>query len=90
MLSLILQYLNSQLYRFSISYEDVESLQDDLEKLYSWQTHNNMVFNGKKFEMLRYGKDKDLKNSTVYLTPEDLIEVKECLRDLGIKMSDNA
>ena len=61
MLSLILQYLNSQLYRFSISYEDVESLQDDLEKLYSWQTHNNMVFNGKKFEMLRYGKDKDLK-----------------------------
>ena len=71
---------------------DVEALQEDLEKLYSWQRKNNMVFNGKKFELLRYGKDEDLKNSTSYLTPEaeDLIEVKECLRDLGIKMSDDA
>ena len=74
------------------SYEDVESLQDDLEKLYTWQRTNNMVFNGKKFEMLRYGTDQELKNSTNYLTPEseDFIEVKECLRDLGIQMSDDA
>ena len=74
------------------SYEDVESLQDDLEKLYTWQRTNNMVFNGKKFEMLRYGSDQELKNSTNYLTPEseDFIEVKECLRDLGIQMSDDA
>ena len=51
-----------------------------------------MAFNGKKFEILRYGRNQDLKNSTSYLTPEaeDLIEVKECLRDLGIQMSDDA
>ena len=47
---------------------------------------------GKKFEMLRYGPNNDLKNSTNYLTPqyEDLIEVKESLRDLGVIMSDDA
>ena len=72
--------------------DDVESLQNDLEKLYTWQEKNNMKFNGKKFEVLRYGTNQDLKNSTNYLTPgaEDLIEVKESLRDLGIQMSDDA
>ena len=51
-----------------------------------------MLFNGKKFEMLRYGPNNDLKNSTNYLTPEyeDLIEEKESLRDLGVIMSDDA
>ena len=52
--------------------EDVENFQ------------NNMLFNGKKFEMLRYGPNSDLKNSTNYLTPgySDIIEVKDNLRDL--------
>ena len=69
--------------------DDVEDLQMDLDKLYQWQESNNMLFNGK---MLRYGKNEDLKNSTNYLTPgaEDLIEVKETLRDLGVEMSDDA
>ena len=35
--------------------EDVEELQKDLDKLYQWQEDNNMLFNGKKFEVLRYG-----------------------------------
>ena len=74
------------------SEEDVENIQHDLDTIYDWQQQNNMLFNGKKFEMLRYGPDRDLKNSTNYLTPEyeDLIEVKENLRDLGIIMSDDA
>ena len=36
------------------STEDTDELQKDLEKLYCWQQENNMLFNGKKFEMLRY------------------------------------
>ena len=74
------------------STEDTDELQKDLEKLYCWQQENNMLFNGKKFEMLRYGKDSDLKESTQYLTPEgeSTIEVKSNLRDLGIQMSDDA
>ena len=69
--------------------EDVESLQSDLNRLYSWQVQNNMQFNGGKFEILRYGKNTTLKESTSYFTPncEEIIEEKECLRDLGIIMS---
>ena len=71
---------------------DVENLQGDLDTIYDWQDTNNMQFNGKKFEMLRYGPNTDLKNSTNYLTPEyeDIIEVKENLRDLGVIISDDA
>ena len=59
---------------------------------FSRQKENNMLFNGKKFEMLRYGPNEDLKFETNYFTPdfEDIIEVKNELRDLGIIMSDNA
>ena len=71
---------------------DVESLQNDLETLYDWQERNNMEFNSKKFEILRYGKNDILKESTSYFTPnfEDLIEEKESLRDLGVMMSNDA
>ena len=73
------------------SEEDVEKLQNDLNKLYQWQEENNMLFNGKKFEVLRYENDKSIKESTSYFTPnfEDIIEEKETLRDLGIIMSND-
>ena len=69
----------------------MESLQSDLEKLYTWQDLNNMKFNGKKFEVLRYGTNEELKQSSNYLTPdaENMIEVKETLRDLGVQMTDD-
>ena len=72
--------------------KDVEALQNDLDKPYTWQEDNNMDFNEKKFEVLRYGKNLDLKESTDYLTPdcEGTIEEKETLRDLGVIMSNDA
>ena len=42
---------------------DTDELQKDLEKLYWWQQEDNRLFNGKKLEMLRYGKKSDLKES---------------------------
>ena len=45
---------------------DIESLQADLEKLYKWQDSNNMLFNFNTFDIQRYGKNQDLKNSTFY------------------------
>ena len=70
----------------------MEEFQRDLEKLYQWQDKHNMVFNGAKFENIRYGENEELKNTCDYLTPdaEDIIERKECVRDLGIKMNDKA
>jgi hypothetical protein len=60
---------------------DVEDLQEELEK----QEDKNMKFNGKKFELLRFGKNHNIKDDTSYFTPgmEDIIEEKEVLRDLG-------
>ena len=51
-----------------------------------------MAFNGSKFEVLRYGRNTTLKDSTFYLTPnyENIIEEKESLRDLGIIMANDA
>ena len=50
-----------------------------------------MMFNGKKFEVLRYGSNNLLKESTIYFTPNysDVIEEKDSLRDLGIMMSND-
>ena len=50
-----------------------------------------MQFNGKKFDILRYGHNKQIKDTTEYLNPEgEAIKEKDNLRDLGIQMSDNA
>ena len=71
--------------------KDVEDLQEDLDKMFKWQTDNSMKFNGKKFQVMRYGADEDLKNRTTYFTEnmEDIIQQFSSLRDLGIIMSDN-
>ena len=45
---------------------DVELLQAELKKLYMWGERNNMEFNGKKFQVIRYGKDINLKEETDY------------------------
>ena len=48
-----------------------------------------MKFNGSKFEVIRYGKITEIKENTVYFTPDQngIIEEKETLRDLGVILS---
>ena len=71
---------------------DVQKLQSDIEKMYDWQTTNKMKFNGTKFQVLRYGNNKEVKENTDYYTEnmEDVIKQYSSLRDLGITMSDDA
>ena len=38
-------------------------LQKDLHKMDKWADTNNMKFNANKFELLRYGKEKEIKSS---------------------------
>ena len=33
---------------------DIEKLQNDIVKVYEWQKNNELVFNAKKFELLRH------------------------------------
>ena len=72
--------------------EDVENLQKELEKLDEWATENNMKFNGKKFQVVRYGRNEELKNNTEYFSGayEEIIERFETIRDLGVQLSDDA
>ena len=57
--------------------------------IYKWQQINKMQFNENQFELLRYGKNQDIKDSTSYFGPNSRkIEQTQCVKDLGIKMSD--
>jgi hypothetical protein len=70
---------------------DVENVQADLEEIFKWADENNMKFNESKFEILRYGKNTDLKEeSTYYSSNNAAIDEKESLRDLGVQMQNNA
>ena len=63
----------------------------DLHKLYKWGDTNNMKFNANKFDLLRYGKEQEIKSTTTNKTFDDSnIDDKEQVRDLGIMMSNTA
>ena len=70
--------------------DDVEEFQDIMNKIKEWGKNNNMKFNAKKFELIRYGKNEELKDNTVYFGPDmkDVIERKENTRDLGVIIND--
>ena len=67
---------------------DAAELQNDLFKIYQWSIDNNMEFNSLKFELLRYGKNNELKEATSYVSPSwDTVPEKHHVRDLGVTMS---
>jgi hypothetical protein len=72
--------------------EDVEMMQVELQKLYLWGKKNNMEFNSTKFQVIRYGRNTELKENTEYFTGdfEEIIERFCSLRDLGVQMSEDA
>ena len=70
------------------SLQDVAALQSDLEKIFQWSSDNNATFNSEKFECLRYGCDKLIVSSSVYLSNNcSVIESKPSVRDLGVTIS---
>ena len=79
---------DTRLSRATSGVTDASALQTDLEKVYQWAIDNNMMFNTKKFEALRYGTDDVLKAITSYTSPDgSIIPDKDHLRDLGVTMS---
>lgn len=79
---------DTRLSRATSGVTDCSALQTDLEKVYQWAIDNNMIFNAKKFEALRYGHDEVLKATTSYTSPDgSIIPSKDHLRDLGVTMS---
>ena len=79
---------DTRLFRGITGVGDASSLQTDLEKVYQWAEDNNMLYNNKKFEALRYGPDQVLKATTSYTAPDgSIIPEKDHVRDLGVQMS---
>ena len=69
--------------------EDTQMLQNYLHKLCKWADTNNMKFNAIKFELLRYGKEQEIKSATTYKSYDDS-NIDEQVRDLGIMKSNTA
>ena len=74
--------------------DDPKQLQIDIETIYKWASDVNMEFNGDKFEVIRYWPDEDIgsvfKEEFKYVNEEGkIIEEKECLKDLGIQLSND-
>ena len=53
--------------------EDTQMLQNDLHKVCKWADTNNMKFNDNKFELLRYGKEQEIKSATTYKLYDDMM-----------------
>ena len=70
------------------SEQDCESLQQDLETMYSWADEVGMEFNAGKFELLRFWPTREDAPDILYMAPDGSpIEEKESLRDLGVRVS---
>jgi hypothetical protein len=70
---------------------DSIALQSDLNAVFKWSVDNNMAFNDPKFDLMRYGTNQELKDSTFYTRPDgEKIEEKCHVRDLGVTMSNTA
>ena len=71
--------------------EDVEESQRSLEAVYRWAAQNNMQWNDGKFQVLRLGKNEDLKDETYLFSPDykEVIERKEAVKDLGVMVDQN-
>ena len=66
---------------------DELKLQEDLVMIYNWAIEKNMMFNGEKFQVLRYGCTKD-SDDPEYKAPNGAsIPVHEHVKDLGVWMS---
>ena len=72
--------------------EDVEEMQKNIDKLFDWEDSNKMKCNGAKFQVLRYGKNTEIKEDTCYFSKgmDDVISQFDHLRDLGIILTDDA
>ena len=67
---------------------DCLSMQQDLQAIYRWAEEVNMVFNGDKFEMLRFWPGKSPRPDHLYSDQDGThIEEKKHLRDLGVQVS---
>ena len=88
----LLKYVDDSKVLAEASTEDeVQRLQENLNNVYQWADTNNMRWNEVKFQIMRLGKDEELKENTKFFTPnyEELIDEKDTIKDLGVLVDSN-
>ena len=60
---------------------DTQMIQNDLHNLHKCADMNNTKFNTNKFELLRYGKEQEIKTATSYKSYDSNIDGKEQVRE---------
>ena len=67
--------------------EDVEFVQEELLKLHNWSQRNNMEFNSKNFQVLRYDHDSSLKQDTLESSSHMMLPSLNTLK-MSVRKSD--
>ena len=68
--------------------EDGDKLQADVNSIFKWTEDNLMEFNLDKFEMLRIGKQEELKSEIKYTSPDgNPIPESDVVKDLGVRFN---
>ena len=65
--------------------EDIEKLQQDLEKVYNWAEENLMEFNEGKFEQMSHGHTENVREGTYKTKLGKEIKPKKKVKDLGVR-----
>ena len=47
---------------------DIETFQNNLQSVYDWAPLNSMMWNGTKYDLLRFGSNYQIKNYTLLFT----------------------
>ena len=50
--------------------KDAENMQSLIIDLNTWQENNNMLFNNSKFQVIQFGRDENLRNEYIYMSPD--------------------
>ena len=87
----LLIYVDDSKVKQAVKNEDeVETLKDNLDKIYKWEQENNMKFNRGKCQVLRYCTNNEIKENTNYFTGnmEEVIEQVNTVKDLAVILTD--
>ena len=69
----------------TITVDDCNVLQSDLESVYNWGDVNNMLFNANKFDYLSFACKNNSLSSNVYVNLDlNIINQHDNIKDLGI------
>ena len=78
---------DSKVVKKIINQDDHEELQGELNIAMKWAESNNMELNKKKFQLMQYGKDEQLK--IPYETGLEQLKSENDIKDLGVYLSCN-